>query len=241
MSKSYTIDELISGYFDKQFTVADEVQLPKFSFRHRTTMKRIFKQFEQNKKKMVDSNVNDARGNILGHGQISFRNRLILVALIIVFLAVVTGFVIMFMSGGFNGTVYQNNTHLFPVDTDNCPSTIEKVYSLSVIPEGYELCEYTSNDIDVYTLYRNSKNQRLVVRQTVKSEFNIHINTEGYDLQETNVNGCDAVFIEYTNDQGVGSMVIWDNEDYIIELSGNFNKFELLNLAISNEIQNFLE
>ena len=49
MSKSYTMDELISGYFEKQFAEADEVPLPKFSFRHRLTMKRIFKLFEHNK------------------------------------------------------------------------------------------------------------------------------------------------------------------------------------------------
>lgn len=125
MSKSYTMDELISGYFEKQFAEADEVPLPKFSFRHRLTMKRIFKLFEHNKA-MSDINAEDTCENVLGHKQLSFRKRLIIAVAIIVCLAVMTGFVIAFISGGFKGTVYQDNTHLFAIDTANCPSTIEK-------------------------------------------------------------------------------------------------------------------
>ena len=81
--------------------------------------------------------------------------------------------------------------------------------------------------------------QVLVFGQTVKSEFNPHINTEGFDLQETNVNSCNAVYIEYNSEQGVSSIVIWDNKDYVLMLSGDFNKNELLNLSISNEINGF--
>ena len=95
MSKSYTMDELISGYFEKQFAEADEVPLPKFSFRHRLTMKRIFKLFEHNKA-MSDINAEDTCENVLGHKQLSFRKRLIIAVAIIVCLAVMTGFVIAF-------------------------------------------------------------------------------------------------------------------------------------------------
>ena len=47
------------------------------------------------------------------------------------------------------------------------------------------------------------------------------------------------VYIEYNSEQGVSSIVIWDNKDYVLMLSGDFNKNELLNLSISNEINGF--
>lgn len=239
MIKNYTMNEIISGYFDKQFVTTNEVPQPKFSFHHRRVMKRIFKLFAHNKRKMFDDSATEDYKNLLRHKRLSFRKRLIIVSLIIVCLAMMTGFVIMFISQSFNGTVYQDNTHLFAVDTANSPNTIEKAYSLSIVPEGFELCEYDANDIYVYSLYRNRENQRLILQQTVKSQFHPHINTEGYDLQETSVDGCNAVYIEYITDQGVSSMVIWDNEDYIIKLSGDFNKYEMLDLAICNEKQGF--
>ena len=217
MSKSYTMDELISGYFEKQFAEADEVPLPKFSFRHRLTMKRIFKLFEHNKA-MSDINAEDTCENVLGHKPLSFRKRLIIAVAIIVCLAVMTGFVIAFISGGFNGTVYQDNTHLFAIDTSNCPSTIEKEYSLSVVPEGFEMYDVSATSTDITVMYCNPDTEQvLVFGQTVKSEFNPHINTEGYDLQETKVNSCNAIYIEYINAYGVSSTVIWDNEDYILD------------------------
>lgn len=239
MSKSYTMDELISGYFEKQFAEVDKVPLPKFSFRHRLTMKRIFKLFEHNKA-MSDINAEDTCENVLGHKQLSFRKRLIIAVAIIVCLAVMTGFVIAFISGGFNGTVYQDNTHLFAIDTANCPSTIEKEYSLSVVPEGFEMYDVSATSTDITVMYCNPDTEQvLVFGQTVKSEFNPHINTEGFDLQETNVNSCNAVYIEYNSEQGVSSIVIWDNKDYVLMLSGDFDKNELLNLSISNEINGF--
>ena len=91
----------------------------------------------------------------------------------------------------------------------------------------------------VYSLYKNSENQTLAFQQTVKSKFHPHINTEGYDLQETKVNSCNAIYIEYINAYGVSSTVIWDNEDYILELFGDFDNNELRDLAISNEINGF--
>ena len=239
MSKSYTMDELISGYFEKQFAEVDEVPLPKFSFRHRLTMKRIFKLFEHNKA-MSDINAEDTCENVLGHKQLSFRKRLIIAVAIIVCLAVMTGFVIVFISGGFNGTVYQDNTHLFAIDIANCPSTIEKEYRLSVVPEGFEIYDVSATSTDITVMYCNPDTEQvLVFQQTVKSEYNSHINTEGYDLQETNVNGRGAVYIEYDTDHNISSTVIWDNKDYILTLSGDFNQNELRNLAVSNEIQAF--
>lgn len=157
-------------------------------------------------------------------------------AIIIICLVMMTGFVLIFISKGFVGDVNHDNTHLFAVDVSDCPSTIEKVYTLSVVPEGYELYKSEDNGIQVYNLYKDAYGQSLIFEQTVKCEYDSHINTEGYTLQKTDVNGCNAAYIEYDNEAGISSAVIWDKGDYILELSADLSKNETLNLAKSIKV-----
>jgi hypothetical protein len=39
--------------------------------------------------------------------------------------------------------------------------------------------------------------------------------------------------------EDIQSLVVWDSNDYILKLYGNFTKEELINLAISNENEGF--
>lgn len=233
MSKGYTIDELISGYYEKQFSEAAEIAVPKFSLRHKMNMNKIFKLFSQNTRKTASNTFEKC------NKPHSIKKRLMIAAIIIICLVMMTGFVLLFIAKGFVGDVYHNNTHIFAVDVSDCPSTIEKVYKLSVVPEGYELYISENEGTSIYNLYKDASGRNIVFEQTVKSEFDSHINTEGYTLQETDVNGCNAVYIEYDNEAGISSAVIWDNGDYILELSGEFNKEDMKNLAIINEINGF--
>lgn len=232
---SYTIDELISGYYEKAFSEIAEVPLPRFSLRHRMRMNKIFKQFAKNKKPVSNSKCTERPRVDEHYKSLSLHKRLVLLTVLILFLALATGFIVLFVSNGFKGTVHADNTHLFAFNTDNCPDKIEKVYTLSVVPEGYEFYQKNVSNTSVFTVYINPSGQRIIFKQTVKRIYNSHINTEEYSIHEINVNGCNAVFAEIRHKQGVYSLVIWDNNDYILSLSGNFNEDELVNLAISNE------
>lgn len=234
MNKCYSIGDLMSMYYEREFAAVEQMPIPKLSSKHNRKMKKAFRIFAENRMSINNQPMKTVTGR-----QISLRKRIILAVIIVVLLAFVTGSVIVFVSSGFRGTVYNDNTRIFAFDVGGSPSVIEEQYMLSVVPEGFELCEHEANDIYVYSLYQNSENQRLVFQQSVKNKFHPHINTEGYDLQETSINGCNAVYIEYSSDQGVSSIVIWNNKDYIITLSGDFDKSELVNLAISNEIDGF--
>lgn len=234
MNKCYSIGDLMSMYYEREFAAVEQMPIPQLSSKHNRKMKKAFRIFDENRMSINNQPMKTVTGR-----QISLRKRIILAVIIVVLLAFVTGSVIVFVSSGFRGTVYNDNTRIFAFDVGGSPSVIEEQFMLSVVPEGFELCEYEANDIYVYSLYQNSENQRLVFQQSVKNKFHPHINTEGYDLQETSINGCNAVYIEYSSDQGVSSIVIWNNKDYIITLSGDFDKSELVNLAISNEIDGF--
>ena len=48
---------------------------------------------------------------------------------LIICAALLTDFIVAFVSKKFSGMVYSDNTHLFAVNTENCPTTIGEKYS----------------------------------------------------------------------------------------------------------------
>lgn len=242
MSASYTINELISGYYEKIFSETAEAPLPKFSLKHRMRMNKIFKQYAKNKEQLLKNGCTaGCSAELVHHKPLSIRKRILIASVIILILAFMTGFVILFISNGFKGTVHYDNTQLFAVNVHDCPSVIEEEYTLSAVPDGYELYEITRSGANSFTVYKNSADQELVFTQTAKPEFSLHINTEGYEFQETDVNGCSAVCAEYKYEARTEALVIWENQNYILSLEGNFTKNELVDLAKSNEICGFLK
>lgn len=234
MSKSYSVGDLMSMYYENEFLAVEDIVLPQFSAKHNRKMKKVFDVFAKKQTSAYNQPVSATAKRPL-----NIRKRILIAAIIIVCLALVTGCVIAFISNSFRGTVYNDNTYLFAFDIGDSPTVIEKEYSLSVIPEGYELYKSSSSSIDKFTVYRNNDNEELIFQQTVKSEYNSHINTEGYLIEEIEINNCDAICVEYERKTGISSVVIWNSDEYILELYGNFAKEELIDLAICNEIESF--
>ncbi|MBO6230889.1 MAG: DUF4367 domain-containing protein [Ruminiclostridium sp.] len=152
-------------------------------------------------------------------------------AIILACVLVLTGFVFMYFSDGFKGKVYHDHTNLFAVNTEGCPTSIEKVYELSVLPEEYKLCDTNKGYSVAEKVYKNNAGEKIIIRQFVKSEFNIALNTEGYEIVETKVNWHDAIYIDFNTKGKVGALVIWDSKDYILELCADLSLEEVLNMA----------
>lgn len=241
MNKSYTIDELISGYFESELKKTEDVPLPRFSLKHKIRMKQIFRQFEKSKKLLFERELSEEPSTEAVRKPLAFRNRILIAVLVIIFLAfVTTAFVVSFLSNGFKGVVYNDSTQLMAINAEGSPLEIEKEYALSVVPEGFELESVYSDETRVTTRYRNPMtNQWISFYQTVKSEYLVHINTEGFELQEIEINGCNSLCIDFTDDRETASMVIWENEDYILELSCDFPLEETIVLAEENEANGF--
>ena len=233
MSKSYSIGDLMSMYYENEFIAVEEVVLPQFSAKHNRKMKKAFDAFAKRQPSVYNQPVSTAKKPL------NIRKRILIAAIIIVCLAVLTGCVIAFISNSFRGTVYNDNTYIFAFDIGDSPTVIEEEYTLSVIPDGYELYKTSQNSSCVYTIYKNAHNKELVFKQTTKCLFNSHINTEGYTIEEININHCDGICVEYERNTGISSTVIWNSDEYILELYGNFTKEELMNLANCNEIESF--
>lgn len=235
MSKSYSLGDLMAMYYENEFSATEEVTLPQFSAKHNRKMKKAFNAFAENR-----TSAHDLSMTTNAKKPLSIRKQILFAAIIIVLLAFVTGGVKAFFSNSFRGTVYNDNTYIFAFDDSDSPTIIEEEYMLSVIPEGYELYGVSSASITRSVVYKNASSQELIFDQTVKSEYDSHVNTEGYKIEEIDINGCDGIYIEFRYENFTDTLVIWNSNDYILMLCGNFAKNELIDLAKSNEIKGFL-
>lgn len=234
MNKSFSVGDLMSMYYENEFLAVEEAALPQFSAKHNRKMKKAFDDFAKRQVSVYNQPILTKSKRPL-----SIRKQILIAAIIIVSLAFVTGCVIAFISNSFRGMVYNDNTYLFAFDIGDSPTVIEEEYTLSVVPEGYKLYKSSSSDIHQFTIYRNDDNKELIFQQTIKSKYNSHINTEGYAIEEILIADFDGICVEYEKETGVNSTLIWNSNDYILELQGNFTKDELINLANVNEIKSF--
>lgn len=199
-----------------------------FSKKHNREMKRIFTLYAKNTRKMCADN----SPKIQCPKRLTLKHAVMLVA--VIFLAALAGCTaVYFISQSFRGDVHKEYTKVYPLDVENCPTTIEEKYYLPELPEGFEVLETDSSPFDVYTSYINpSTGETITLRQFVKTNFPpIHFNTEKCDFQEVDINGNCALLLDYSIFGKKSSGVIWDNGEYVIELSGNLYKEQLIDLA----------
>lgn len=225
------LEESVRHEWDKYDNVPEHI----FSKKHERSMKRIFMLFEKNRCKFEPHLISKPNHNF------RFTKKTVLVLVTIIFLAALAGCAVMyFVSNSFRGKVNNDNTELFVINTENCPSEIEEKYYLSELPEDFEVTDSTSTPFYEYTSYQNNKTQSeqtIVFRQYVKTDLgSVHYNTEGQDLEEVQINEHYGLCLDFSSKGLVFTDVIWDNGDYILEISGDFDKNTLLNLAKSAKV-----
>lgn len=216
--------------------IAELNKFPPFkpSFRHRRAMKRIFALYKE-KTHITVSNPPIAPAP--QRKRLRLSKRLIILFAVIICAALLTGFMLVYFSKDFHGTVYNDNTQLFAVNTENCPITIEYEYYLSSLPDGFEMVEHDSSSYEVYILYENtSSGQVITLSQYTKEKFTPHYNTEHDNFEEIEFNDQQGIFIDLSNNEHFGSIVVWDHGDYILEIIGDLPKNRLVNLAESAKV-----
>lgn len=215
--------------------VSDDLPDFKPSLRHRLAMKRIFARFDRNTRKLRNTRSIGATPIIERRiRRYSIKQRILIAMIIIILMTFLVGCVnaiVKFVSEHFNGTVYEDNTQLFAINLENCPQTIEYQYDFTNVPEDFELIETISSPTNIYTLYLNSSTgQGITLEQWVKTHFSTHYNTEKKPFEEIEINGTMGLFIDFSNEKQNKSTIIWDNGDYIIEVSADLDKKHALNL-----------
>lgn len=204
------------------------------SLRHRLAMRRIFARFEKNthRAETVPEPVLTAPNKPK-----RLSTRLLIIIAAVVCAVLLTGFMIVYFSKAFHGTVFSDNTQIFAVDTENCLTTIEYKYYLPELPEGFEQVEQITTSMDVDTIYKNELlGQTIRFSQYTKKRFSTHYNTEYHDLEEIEINGHNGLCLDFSDDEHSRSLIVWDNEDYILEISGDLSKNNAMILAKTAEI-----
>ena len=224
-----TFDQILADWAKSEWE--EFADAPEFitSKKHDRAMKRIFKRYERNVKKLRQ------------RSDIRIRNirRRVTVVVLVIIVAVLSGCAAAyFISQSFRGNVHSDNTELFPIILDNCQTVIEEKYYLSELPDSFEILYTNSTPFYEFVSYQNEQTgQTIDFKQYVKSKFgSSHYNTENGKLFEVEINGHSGVFLDVSDDKQNYTGVIWDNGDYILELVGDLDKNGLLNLAKSAKV-----
>ncbi len=237
MNKSYSVSDLVSLYYENEFACIEEIPVPGFSLRHKSSMKRTFRKFKKNSQNLYLNSY-----NIPARRKNRLNRRTIILTIVLAFLALISGCAVaQFLSGNFRGEVYHDNTELFVVDASNSPEFIEYKYNLTEIPEGFSPIteEWFSTPFMVYYLYeKENTRDHIILSQSTKADFgSIHLNTEKGELTDITVNGHNGVCLSIIEDNDNYACIIWDNGDYILEISANMEKEKVLALAEKVEIE----
>ena len=223
MSEQVFYDVLVGAY-NKEFADFDNAPRHRFSHSHKVKMKRLF-----------DGDVAPptTRARI--------KLKYVWIAIILACLLVLTGGVVMFWADGFKGIVHSDHIRLYVSDIEGSPETIEKCCFLSVLPEGFTLEHYTTGYSMNFIVYRNNEGKDIFLIQYVKKEFDPYVNNVDVEFTETTVNGYKAIYAEHSKDGFTDSIIFWDSEDYVFELSGSGSKEYIRELAEKNEMSGFID
>lgn len=233
------LKQILEELMEEELAEFDNVPAWKPSLKHRIAMKRIFARYERNVRRLKEERAAD-KSEPAERRPLTFRRlgKRLTVLLIVIFLAVLTGCTAaIFISKSFHGVVHEDNTQLFAVDAKNSPAKIEYKYVLASIPDGFEMTETDSSPFDCYTRYKNKQTgQGITLRQWVKAKFDPHYNTEHHQLEDITVNGREGMCIDFSGEAFSHTVVVWDNGDYIIEISADLDKVDTINLSKINKL-----
>lgn len=165
-----------------------------------------------------------------------FSRRLVTAMLVVILLAAmaITAAAILLLKG-FIAKENKDNTQLFAENLAGAPTTIEEVYYIPELPEGYEYSENVITDVRIYTIYLNKNGDFVSLDQFVKSEVDTHYDNNA--LIGVMVGEYNGVYINSIGNEKRISNLLWDNGDYIMHLEGMLSKEEIIALAESVKIK----
>lgn len=203
----------------------------KTSKRHDRAMKRIFKRFDRNTKRLSSERKFRAAPKRL----------LIFIAII---LLLITGCSIVYFST-LNINVELHNdgmTEFSVINTKNSPALIEELYIVSAMPDEFEetlsSVKYSpepSGNLKYSKVYQHFEDlethRQINFTQSVKPGFEPHfLEIKNDEWTQVEINGHYGVMYELNNNK---NCLMWDNGDYIFVLAGNIDKSVLPDLAKS--------
>lgn len=222
----YSLIEILEEVHRKEFAVYDNPPKHRFSIRHRRNMKNILspksERFAPSKNKLTPKTA--------------------VIIVLILFLALITGAVIILRFSSFTGKVYPDNTQMFAYD-DTAPTAIEQIYYLEGLPDNFILTESYGviGDDLIRKIYINQNNDDILIfEQYTKNRYNAHFDNERSKIISIETEGFTG-FIWKPKDSNNFEYItiVWDVGDYILSLWCNLDENEAADLAKSAKIFKF--
>lgn len=120
-------------------------------------------------------------------------------------------------------------------DDTSSPQTIEDFYYLGMLDKSDCIIDYNCFKF-MHIVFYNLNGRTVALAQHVRSGYKSNISTDGSIIKTVDLNGKRAVFFNVKNASSSPSMLLWDNGDYVLSVSGCFDLNELTELALSVEI-----
>ena len=108
---------------------------------------------------------------------------------------------------------------------------IEEEYYISELPEGFEQTEYSKTDTGIVSMYKLD-NGFVLFEQTVKCHYKEYYDNERSEFNEYIDSNGDKYMIVSNN---FDTTYIWDNGQYIFEITSNLDKEFILKLCKSTK------
>ena len=230
--------EILAESLRREYSGFDNAPEHKFSLKHRFAMKRLFAKYETNMSKDRKKGINVLSQTSENKPKSSLKQRLIIAVVIVVLMTLLVGWVVIYISGNFRGTVYPDNTQFIVTNLEGSPQTIQYKYALVSVPEGYEIVDTDLSPVHFSTVYMNkSTNQTITLQQWAKLNYEPHFNTEYHVLEDVTIGGYLGLCIDFSDDENISSLVVWDNGDYIIEILADLPKDDALNLSKIHKVE----
>lgn len=227
--------ELLKESYRQEFSQYDSSPVFKTSGKHNRAMKRIFKIYKKNVQKLHTNSIPAYTPKPMHRLSL----KAISIAILVAFLAVLAGCAVAyFISQNFHGEITSDSTNILPINTENCPATIEEIYNISDVPEGFEKISDNSDPFSRTVEYMNSLTKQMIVfsQYSKPGLGTLNLNTEKNKLEEVKIDRYKGIFIEQSDENSNYCIIIWDNGDYIFEIFANLTKEEVIDLANTTKL-----
>lgn len=113
------------------------------------------------------------------------------------------------------------------------PTTIEEEYEISNLPDGFELADYSRDNGTLFAAYFNG-DQYILFEQIVHCAYTENLDNE-HSAIEYYTDESNQEYLIQSNDQEF--CVEWNNGDYILKITSNLNKNDVISLCRSTKVK----
>ncbi len=116
---------------------------------------------------------------------------------------------------------------------EDYPTVIEEEYEIANLPEGFEMVDYYADEISIFIMYEN-KDKYILFEQTVYCDFMGNFDNSNSEFEYyTDMFGHEYLI----QDTGHNYCVIYNNGIYILQITSNLDKNDIINLCKDTKIK----